>query len=214
MSIVNIGLQAIALARRVMSQEMEAEAEKCNSMKALRAVAERNPAFREAALDSIVPVKIVLTNIAKRLELKGKKFSIFTAASTEELDDLWTTLLSIDQLFPNVRSDKFSAKELSEKIVKFIEHCCFQRHYLFDILKCGKADCDICLEHQGLHLMFSQLSTTSQTLFQDHKNTTRRFLMFLGQEQLKSTDLQATKDHQKTNLSHFPLAFNISKTSI
>ena len=56
MSIVNIGLQAIALARRVMSQEMEAEAEKCNSMKALRAVAERNPAFREVSLDSIATV--------------------------------------------------------------------------------------------------------------------------------------------------------------
>ena len=38
MSIVNIGLQGFALAQRVMSQEMEAEAEKCNSMKALRAV--------------------------------------------------------------------------------------------------------------------------------------------------------------------------------
>ena len=37
MSIFNIGLQAIALARREMPQEMEAEVEKCNSMKALRA---------------------------------------------------------------------------------------------------------------------------------------------------------------------------------
>ncbi len=63
---MNIGMQAIALARRVMLLEMEAEAEKCNSMKALRAVAERNPAFRDAALDSIAPVKIVLSDIAKR----------------------------------------------------------------------------------------------------------------------------------------------------
>ena len=158
MSIINIGLQAIALARRVMSQEVEAEAEKCNSMKALRAVAERNPAFREAALDSIAPVKIVLTDIAKRLELKGKKFSVFTAASPEELDDLWTTLLSIDQEFPHARSDKFSAKELSEKLVKFIEHCCIQRHYFFDILKCGKVNCDICLPPRLEPHIFSTLN--------------------------------------------------------
>ncbi len=145
MSIVNIALQAIALARRVMSSEMEAEAEKCNSMKALRAVAERDPAFRDAALDSIAPVKIVLSDIAKRLELKEKKFSVFAAASAEDLDDLWTALLSIDQQFPHARSDKFSAKDLSNGLVEFIDHCCVQRHYFFDVLKCGKADCYICL---------------------------------------------------------------------
>ena len=89
MAIINIGLQAIALARREMPQEMVAEAEKCNSMKALQAVAQRNPEFREAALDSIAPVKIVLSDIAQRLELKERKFSVFTAASSKELDDLW-----------------------------------------------------------------------------------------------------------------------------
>ena len=79
-------------------------------MKALRAVAERSPAFREAPLDSIAPVKIVLTDIAQRLELKEKKFCVFTAASAQELDDLWSALLPIDHKFPNARSDKFSAK--------------------------------------------------------------------------------------------------------
>ena len=88
MSIINIGLQAIVLARRVMSEEMEVEVEKCNSMKALRAVAERKPTFKESSLDSIAPVKILLTDIVRRLELKGKKFSVFTAASSEELDEL------------------------------------------------------------------------------------------------------------------------------
>jgi len=46
-----------------------------------------------------------------------------------------------------VRNDKFSAKELSKRLVKFIEHYCIQlqRYYFFDILKCGKANCDICL---------------------------------------------------------------------
>ena len=158
MSVMNIGLQAIALARRVMSQEMETEAEKCNSMKALRAVAERNPAFRDAALDSITSVKIVLTDIAKRLELKGKKFCVFTAASPEELDDIWTALLSIDQQFPHARDDKFNAKELSERLVRFIEHCCIQRHYFFDILKCGKANCDICLPPKLGPDLFSTLN--------------------------------------------------------
>jgi len=34
-----------------------------------------NPTFKEAALDSVAPVKIVLTGIAKRLAVKEKKFS-------------------------------------------------------------------------------------------------------------------------------------------
>jgi len=140
MSVFNIGLQAIALARKEMPQEMEVE--KCSSMKALRAVAKRNPSFREASLDSIAPVKIVLTN---RLELKGKKFSTFAATSAQQLGDLWTALLTIDEEFSYSRKDKFSSKELSQKLINCKEHSCTQRHYFFDIIKCGETDCDICL---------------------------------------------------------------------
>ena len=109
-------------------------------------------------MDSIAPVKILLTDIARRLELKGKKFSVFTAASSEELDKLWTTLLSIDQEFPHERSNKFSAQELSERLVKFIKHCCIQRHYFFDMIKCGKASCDICLPPRLTPDVFSTLN--------------------------------------------------------
>ena len=136
---------------------MEAELEKCNSMKALRAVAERSTAFKEAALDSIAPVKIVLTDIAQRLELNEKKFRVFTAASPQELDDLWSALLSIDQQFPYERSDRLSAKELSEGLVKFIDQCCIQRHYFFDMIKCGKTDCDVCLPPRLPSDVFSTL---------------------------------------------------------
>ena len=111
-----------------MPQEMEAEVEKCNSMKALRAVAERNRSFKETSLDAIAPVKIVLTNIANRLELKGKKFHTYTVTSAQELDDLWTALLTIDEEFSHSRKDNFSAKELSQKLVRFIEHSCIQQH--------------------------------------------------------------------------------------
>ena len=68
MSILNLGLQAVALARKRMPDEMEMEAAKCNSLKALRAVAERKENFREASLDSISSVKVLLTDIARRLD--------------------------------------------------------------------------------------------------------------------------------------------------
>lgn len=67
MSIVNIGLQAIAIARAEMPQEMEREADKCNSLKALRAAASRTSDFQGACLDAIAPVKRLLTDIVLRL---------------------------------------------------------------------------------------------------------------------------------------------------
>lgn len=67
-----------------MPDEMEAEAAKCNSLKALRAVAARSAEFRDASLDSIVPVKKLLTDIALRLELKENNFNVFTAVSILE----------------------------------------------------------------------------------------------------------------------------------
>ena len=87
----------------------------------------------------------MLTDIARRLELKGQKFSVFMAASDDELNDLWTSILSIDQEFSLSKEDKVSAKDLPLNLTNFISHCCKQRHYFFDILKCGKDDCEVCL---------------------------------------------------------------------
>ena len=55
-----------------MPEEMEAEAARCNSLKTLCALAERKGEFRGASMDSIAPVKLLLTDIAQRLELKER----------------------------------------------------------------------------------------------------------------------------------------------
>ena len=52
---------------------------------------------------------------------------------------------SIDQEFPYSQSDKFSGKDLTSQLVEFMSHCCKQRHYYCDILKCGERKCNICL---------------------------------------------------------------------
>ena len=75
MAIVNLGLQAIAIARAEMPKEME-EAERCNSLKVLRAVASRNSEFQGACLDAIAPVKRLLTDIALRPKRKSFKCSL------------------------------------------------------------------------------------------------------------------------------------------
>ena len=140
MSILNLGLQAVALARQKMPDEMETEAARCNSLKTLRKVAERRPEFRSACLDSVAPAKVLLTDIVRRLELKEKKFEVFTAATQEELDTFWTSLLAVDAEFQLRYTDSISAKDVRPCLAEFLAHCCRQRHYFFDILKCGKSD--------------------------------------------------------------------------
>ena len=88
MYILNLGLQAIALARAKMPDDMETVAAWCNSLKALHAVAQQNPDFVSAVADGIAPVKILLSDIVRQLELKGKKFQVFTAATANDLDTI------------------------------------------------------------------------------------------------------------------------------
>jgi len=86
--------------------------------------------------------------------VKEKKFRVFTAASADELDNLWAALLSIDK---ELLGYNFSAKELSGRLVKFTDH----GHYFFDIVKCGEADCDICLQARLAPDVFSTLKHLS-----------------------------------------------------
>ena len=156
-SILNLGLQAVALARAKMPDEMEAVATRCNSLKALRAVAQQKLDFVSAVADSIAPVKILLSDIARRLELKGEKFQVFTAATASELDSFWIALLAVDKEFKLTHSDKVSAKDVTPPLSQFFNHCCHQRHYFFDILKCGDIECTVCKPPRLPSNVFSKL---------------------------------------------------------
>ena len=62
MSIVNLGLQCIGLARKEMGAEFERKASKAKSLKDLRHLAEKEPGFRESAVNSMASVKEKLTD--------------------------------------------------------------------------------------------------------------------------------------------------------
>ena len=55
----------------------------------MRKAAEQEPALVGAVLDSMSPVKIVLSDIIGSLKLKGKSFELFIAASQLEIEDVW-----------------------------------------------------------------------------------------------------------------------------
>ena len=94
MSTLNLGLQCIGLMRDKMDERFEEEAAKCNSLATLREAAKRSPGFQDAALDSIAHLKCLLTSLTERLELKGKKFTTFSAANEADMQLMKQTLRS------------------------------------------------------------------------------------------------------------------------
>jgi len=78
MSTLNLVLQCVGLMREKMGDR---EVSKCNSLKEFHVAANRRSDFREEAIDSVSHVKVLLFQIFVHLQLKGKKFTVFNAAS-------------------------------------------------------------------------------------------------------------------------------------
>ena len=139
MSVLNLGLQSVDLARNTINnKDVEETVTKCNSISDIRKLAQNNPAVR---LDAVEPVKLLLIQITERLQLKEKKFTVGTPATTDELNDLWKNWSFINSGFTLQHSDKVSDKLLTPLIKEFMTHCCRERHYFFEIKKCGDSSC-------------------------------------------------------------------------
>ena len=144
MSVLSLGMQSVGLARRELEEEAETAIQKCTSMSQIRELALKKPSVKEALLDAISPAKVTLADISQRLELKGEKFSVGTAASGEEISALWSQLKEIDPEFDLSPTDKIPRRKVTENIQSFLKHCCRERHYFFDIKKCGDEACTMC----------------------------------------------------------------------
>ena len=84
MSVLNLGLQSVGFARELVPrEEVEQEVSRCN-MSQVRELASKKPFIREALIDSMAPVKITLIDITQRLELKGEKFVLRSAAFQDD----------------------------------------------------------------------------------------------------------------------------------
>ena len=142
MSIVNLGLQCVGLERARMDEENERLAAKVGSMKESRNVAAKHLDFKEALLDSVAAPKVCLTDVLKRLQLKGTSFNVFTPATQEEMDACWASVTQIDA---DVTCSLTKATLPNHpRIQEFRDHCCRKRHYSFEIQKCGSYDCEVC----------------------------------------------------------------------
>ena len=143
MAELNLALQAVGLMRTKMSEQMEKTMEGCKSMKAIREAAVTHPELKEALKDSLEPVILLLCSLFQRLKLKGEPFSVFTSATSSEMDTLASFVTQID---PGINPASCTKSDLAHfpGLKQFLNHCCQTRHYSFTILKCGSSDCRIC----------------------------------------------------------------------
>lgn len=95
MSIFNLGLQSLGLIREKQSEDFEKATDKCKNMSNLHAVADKCPEFKATVLDSIAPVKMLLTKLFERLQLKEESFKPITAAS-EDVDVIWNLIQEVE----------------------------------------------------------------------------------------------------------------------
>ena len=141
--ILNLGLQSVGLMRCVMDAANEKRLKPCNSMKAIRSLAESHSEFKEAFADSISPVKALLSGVFQRLKLKDDPIQVFVPASDADIDNIWKNILSVDA---TITKNDTSKKVLMGKecLKRFFDHCCSVSYYAFGVKKCGQASCNIC----------------------------------------------------------------------
>ena len=75
MAIINIALQSVGLMRQAMGQDFEKLICSAYSMKDIREVATTNASLKSALLESVEPVKCLLSGLIMKLKLKDDHFS-------------------------------------------------------------------------------------------------------------------------------------------
>ena len=139
MSILNIGLQSVGIMRQK-TESFEEALKPCNSLKAIRSLGESNPDLKEEVLDAMSPMKALLQGIFVRLQLKDHKFKTFEAASEQEIDELWSSILNVDDTITPETTTKVQV-EKQEKFQDFLRDHCKVRHYMFSVKKCVDPSC-------------------------------------------------------------------------
>ena len=82
--------------REKQAEDFEKAVDKCKKMSDFCVAAEKYPEFKATVLDSIAPVKLMLTQLFERLQLKEESFKPITAASEEDIDVPWNSIQEVE----------------------------------------------------------------------------------------------------------------------
>ena len=142
-SLLNMGLQHVALDRTSMTDNMEDQMRRISCMRDARRLSDRSHAFKASLEASVQPVLTLLQERLSRLKLKGQRVEVSMAASDAEVTDFFDSLHVIDV---SLQQDKVTQKDLSKcaRLVDFMAKHCRQRQYMFQVKKCPLDEVDNC----------------------------------------------------------------------
>ena len=154
MSVLNLGLQCVGLARAQLSEEFEIEVSKCNNLSELR---RHLSEMKSAVQETLSPVKTLLHSIFCRLKMHDEFIHTFQSATSSELSAFWSSIIALDATLDEKGIYRKETINQHQRVVEFISHCCQSSHYTFDILKCGREDCNFCTEVRLPRSVFEKL---------------------------------------------------------
>ena len=135
MSILNLALQGVGIARTKTGHEEQLQ--KCKNMKQIREAAKSLPDMEKDILDALERL------LSGWLKLKENPFSVFVAATEEEIHSLWENVRKIDGSLERTDTTKELTKGKKE-YQEFMHSHCKIRHYMFSIKKCNDNECSVC----------------------------------------------------------------------
>ncbi|KAI8503983.1 hypothetical protein Bbelb_180510 [Branchiostoma belcheri] len=142
MSILNIGLQNVALERKQLSDELEKLLTRAGSMAEVRNLAKQHPELAEAWQSSIESVQALVMSRFSRLSLKGEPFQVMDPVS-EDGGPMKELLEQHKALFPDLDVGKLQKQHTKKSDVynDWVQQHCRQTQYSFQIRKCGDREC-------------------------------------------------------------------------
>ena len=97
-----------------------------------RAMANKVPAFKDALMESVHPVLMILEGRFGRLKIKGEPIQIHKPATDDEVSNFFNILHIID---PVLDANKMTHADLkkSSRLTDWIDRHCRSRQYMFQV---------------------------------------------------------------------------------
>ncbi|CAB4406022.1 unnamed protein product [Rhizophagus irregularis] len=132
MSILNLGLQGVALLRDQMSSEMEDLFSRKNTLEEIRLVAKNNSQLESELRNSIKSIQQLLNRRTERLVLDNENFICKSPADDEEIARFFEAIISIDSTLCCDETTQSILRQHSD-LQNFIQTHCQIRTYSFQV---------------------------------------------------------------------------------
>ena len=165
--------------REKASEDIEATLRSCNSMVAIPKEANSRPLLKEAVKASLAAVISLVEKRFERLSLKDNQFEIGQAATTDEIECLWSFADMIDS---NLSMSNTTKKDISnaKDFLKFFDSHCHLRKYSFQVKKCEDSTC--CSPPRSPSGVFSGVSWLPDPTLTPDKAHFKKFGDLYGQD--------------------------------